>query len=114
MRPDAPSFENPRTFPLRSGEVSLGTSTSGPGILGFGADWTLAGNRVAIYLTDDSCSSLERFQAGSCVVLARNEDLATKPKNVGVSSGGRTRYYLWVRNFGPGDETVTVGYSIVL
>jgi hypothetical protein len=86
-------------------------SITGSGAVDVTVDWTLAEDRVHVWLAKGQCT-FEQFEADSCQYLTQSQVSRPKPRILSVPAVSPGTYTLIVANWGPNDESLS--YQVVL
>lgn len=72
------------------------------------ANWGNPSNDVDIYVTPSDCPDPDALLAFRCSILARADSTSTRPERITLGVTAGTSYKVFVVNFGPFSDTVTI------
>jgi len=88
-------------------------TTDTTGTVGVSVDWTFGTNDVDVYLTrgNDPCT-IDQFNTNRCPFLGLAESLTAKPEQLSVPNLAAGPYTVYVGNFGPTDESISIQITL--
>ena len=100
--------------------LNLGPAEGGNGMLTVGSrnvtveasvTWNNAVNDIDLYATPSSCPDPATLAAGGCTIITRAESTIARPERITFTGTANTTYKLFVINWGPGSDTVTLTFT---
>ena len=93
--------------------ASVPFTTETTGTIGATVDWTFGTNDVDVYLTrgTDPCT-IDQFNTNRCPFLGLAESLTAKPEQLSVPNLAAGPYTVYVGNFGPTDESISIQITL--
>ena len=88
-------------------------STDTTGTIAATVDWTFGTNDVDVYLTrgTDPCT-IDQFNGNRCPFLGLADSLTAKPETLSVPNLAAGPYTVYVGNFGPTDESISIQVTL--